>query len=420
MSKPIITELSSGLRVATESMPHLQTATIAISVGAGARYENANENGISHLLEHMAFKGTPTRSARALAEEFDMIGGQSNAYTAMETTVYHARVLKDDIAQGLDILSDILQHSLFDPKELAREREVIVQEIAMHHDTPDDLIFDYFDLVAFPDQPVGRPIMGTAKLVSGYQREDLISYMKRHYLPQRMVVSAAGAVDHDAFVAEVEKKLTGLNTGTAQKPQSASYQGGEAYREKDLEQLHLVLGLPAWSIHDPDYYALNVFSSILGGGLSSRLFQEVREKRGLAYTVYSHATSYSDCGMLSIYTASGTEKKEDLAFILCDEVKKMAGEIRENEIRRAKNQIKAEALMARENSASIATALARHLLHYGRVMPLSEILEYIEAVDEAALHRVATRLLANKPTIAGLGPVSGLPDYERVASRLRA
>ncbi len=279
--------LPNGLRVASEYLPGVESVAVTVSVNVGARYENPQEGGISHLLEHMAFKGTSKRNARQIAEEFDNIGGQFNAYTSLEHTVYYAKVLKEHAHIAVDILSDILQNSLFDEQELIREKEVILQEIAMHHDTPDDLIFDLFDAVAFPDQPMGRSILGTAQKVSAITREEMIAKMQKHYRPGRMVLSLAGNLRHEQAVQWAGEYFsnTGISEQTA--PEPAAYQGGDTRQSRKLEQLHLVAGLQGVSLEHPDYYALQLFSAILGGGMSSRLFQEIREIRGLAYTLNS-------------------------------------------------------------------------------------------------------------------------------------
>ena len=282
-----LSTLSSGLRVATETLPGMESVTVAVTVDVGARFEREEDGGISHMLEHMAFKGTKRRSARDIAEEMDMVGGNMNAYTSLENTVYYTRVLKDDVPLAVDMLADIMQHSVFDEVELARERDVILQEIAMHYDTPDDLVFDYFSETAYPGQPVGRSILGTAERVNSFTRDDLTRYMGSHYHTPHMVVTAAGNIDHEAFVKLVGENFDSLPGSRHEIAERAKYVGGEKRVKRKLEQLHLALGFESVSFQHPDYYAWQVLSTILGGGMSSRLFQEVREKRGLAYTVQS-------------------------------------------------------------------------------------------------------------------------------------
>lgn len=414
------TTLPNSLKVASETLPGIESVALAVSCGVGARHESAAENGISHLLEHMAFKGTKTRSARDIAEAFDGIGGQFNAYTSMESTVYYAKVLKENINVAADILADILQRSVFDPQELTREQGVVIQEIAMHRDTPDDLIYDYFSETAFPDQPLGRSILSTENQVASYRRDDLIRYMESHYRAPRMVVSAAGNIDHASLL-----KLTDLYFHLPERPADApvvpgSYKGGDIRVTKKLEQLHLLYGLPAVSQRDPDYYTMQMYAIILGGGMSSRLFQEVREKRGLAYTVYASGSAYQDCGLLSIYAATSPDKAGDLSAVLCDELTGMAKGVSDGELMRAKNQFKADLLMARENPQGIATWIGRHLLTYGEYRTASEVIEKINAIGKDDIVRFGKKLVENPLTVAALGDAKGVLPYEKLMERLTA
>lgn len=415
-----LTTLKNDLHVASEFLPGVETVAIAVSVGVGARYESAPENGISHLLEHMAFKGTKTRSARDIAETFDNIGGQFNAFTSMESTVYYAKVLKDNVDIAADILADILQHSIFDAEELAREKEVVVQEIAMQRDTPDDLIHDYFDETAFPNQPLGRSILSTEERVRAHSREEIMRYMHTHYAPSRMIVSAAGNIAHDRLVALAGKYFS-LPAKTPPAPFTpAHYEGGDKRVTGDFEQLHLLLGLPSVSINSPDYYVLRLYTAILGGGMSSRLFQEVREKRGLAYTVYAMANAYEDTGMMSVYAATAPEKAGELSGVLCEELAGMAAAVSPEELARAKNQVRAELLMARENPQTVAVWIGRHLLTYGEYRPIESILAKINAVTLDDIRRFGQRTLQGKLTLAALGDVSKVLPYETLIGKLKA
>ncbi|MEK6746316.1 MAG: pitrilysin family protein [Pseudomonadota bacterium] len=413
-----ITILPNGMRVASEFLAGVESVAVAVSVGTGARYESDAENGISHLLEHMAFKGTKTRTARDIAEIFDAIGGQLNAYTSMELTVYYAKVLKENVTLAVDILADIMQNSTFDEDELKREKEVIIQEIAMHHDTPDDLIVDYFDSTAFANQPLGRSILSTQEKVSSYSSDDLRSYMAAHYRPQRMVLTAAGNIQHDDFVALVERFFTMTKVENGKTFETAKYIGGDNRVTADFEQLHLLIGLPAISMHSPDYYALQLYTTILGGGMSSRLFQEVREKRGLAYTVYAMASAYEDVGMMSVYAAAAPDKATELSCVLCEQIADMAKDVSEKEITRAKNQQKAELLMARENPQTVATWIGRHLLLFGEYREAAGIIKKIDAVTKEQLLKLAAQIASGKPTISALGDVSGVLTYEELSRKL--
>ncbi len=415
-----LTTLKNGLRVASEFLPGVESVAVAASTSVGARHESNDINGISHLLEHMAFKGTKTRTARDIAEIFDNIGGQLNAYTSMENTVYYAKVLKDDAALAVEILGDILLNSIFDEQELAREKDVIIQEIAMHRDSPEDLITDYFDETTFPDQPLGRTILGTEEKIASYTRQHLIDYMSTYYTPQSMVLTAAGNIDHAAFVALAERFFPMQASHTPPVCAKATYSGGVSLVQRQLEQLHLIMGVPAISVHDPDYYALQLYTNILGGGMSSRLFQEVREQRGLAYTVYAMSSAYADCGIMSIYAATSADKAHDLSEVLCDELKSMVDHIHPSELIRAKNQMKAELLMTRENPQSVASWIGRHLLTFGTYRTAPDLIGRIDAVTMEDLLRLSAKLAKGKLSIAALGDIEGVPAYQDLSARLAA
>ncbi len=418
VSEPRITTLNNGLRIVSEDMAHLETASLGIWVDTGARNETKASNGISHLLEHMAFKGTERRNAREIAEAIENVGGHLNAYTSREQTAYFARVLKADVPLALDILADILQHSVFDAEELAREQAVVVQEIGQTKDTPDDLVFDYFQETAFPDQPMGRSILGTAEGVSGFGRDDLMGYMAQHYRAPRMVLSAAGRIDHDALVAQAGDVLAGLPAGGDDGRETARYGGGDFREKRDLEQVHLLAGFGGVSYEDPDFYVAQVFSTLLGGGMSSRLFQEVREKRGLCYSVYSFASSYVDGGIFGVYAGTGEADVAELVPAMCGEIGRMAGPIDGDEVARARAQLKAGLMMSLESPSSRCEQFARQLLIFGRPLPMSEIVAQVDAVDVPALNRFAERLLGEtRPTLTALGPIRHLESYDGFAAR---
>ncbi len=415
-----LTTFDNGLRVATEFLPGVESVAISITTNVGARHETDRTNGISHLLEHMAFKGTKSRTAKDIAEAFDNIGGQINAYTSMEHTVYYAKILKENVGLAVEILGDILKNSVFDDDELAREKDVILQEIAMHHDSPEDLIVDYFDAAAFKNQPLGRSILGTEELVSSFTRDDVMNYMHSYYTPQNMVISAAGNLKHDEFVRLAKEHLMFNNPTHPPACPQAHYLGGDARVAKELEQLHLIIGLPAITIHDPRYHTLQLYSNILGGGMSSRLFQEVREKRGLAYTVYSSTSSYADCGVAGIYAATNAEKAGELSGVLCEQIAGMARIIRPEELNRAKNQLKAELLMARENPQSVASWIGKHLLNYGTYRQADEIINRIDAVSLENVSDLAGVIVKGTLTVAALGDVDGVLPYNDLSTRLAA
>jgi predicted Zn-dependent peptidase len=410
-----ITTLDNGLRVATESMPGLQTASVGMWVDVGARYEAPEANGVAHMLEHMAFKGTVRRNAKEIAEAIENVGGQLNAYTSREHTAYYARILAGDLELAVDLLADILQHSTFDEEELARERGVVLQEIGQVQDTPDDLVFDLFQETAFPGQALGRSILGPAEIVSTMSRTSLIDYMAGNYGPRRMVLAAAGKVEHGRLVDLAQRLLRELPEPAVPKVDPASYTGGELRETRDLEQAHVMLGLPAFSYLDDDFYALQVLSTALGGGMSSRLFQEVREKRGLAYSVFSFASCYRDTGILGIYAGTGEQQTAELVPVVCEEFLELIEAPGEEELVRARAQLKASLLMALESCSAQSEELARQLLIFGRRIPPEEMIAKIDSVDQAALRRVGQRLLADgRPTLTAIGPLGHLPDLQAV------
>jgi predicted Zn-dependent peptidase len=415
-----ITTLPTGLRVASETMPNVQTASVGIWVDVGARHETQEVNGVAHMLEHMAFKGTASRSAQAIAETIETVGGQLNAYTSREHTAYYARVLAEDLPLAVELLADILQHSTFDEGELARERQVVLQEIGQVQDTPDDLVFDLFQETAFPGQPLGRSILGPAEIVGAMPRDALLHYMGHHYAPPRMVLAGAGQVEHERLVDLAGELFGELPLAAEPAVEPAAYRGGELRQVRDLEQAHVILGLPAFSYLDDDFYALQVLSAMLGGGMSSRLFQEVREKRGLAYSVFSFAAAYRDAGVLGIYAGTGERETAELVPVVCEQLLDLVDRPGEEELKRARAQLKASLMMALESCFARSEELARHLLIFGRPVPPAEIVAKINAVDEAAIRRVGRRLLAGgMPTLTAIGPLGDLPDLDAIARRLQ-
>jgi predicted Zn-dependent peptidase len=406
-----LTTLDNGLRIATEKLVGVESVTFCVSFNVGARHEEPEEHGIAHMLEHMAFKGTTKRSARQIAEEFDNIGGQVNAYTSMEQTVYYARVLKQHLPVAVEILGDILQHSLFDAKELAREQDVILQEIGMNEDSPEDLVFDYLHEVAYADQPLGRSILGTPESVKSFSADHLNAYMAKHYHTPAMVISAAGNVEHADVLTLVNEHFSHFAHAALPVAATANYQNGEKRVVRDLEQLQVMLGFHSFPIHDPDYYAVQLLSTILGGGMSSRLFQEIREKRGLAYTVQSFLTTYQDTGMLGLYVATGEDKAAELLPVLVEQVLQLTKSVTEAELTRAKNQHRAGVLMRRESATSVAEWIARHLQDYREYRTAEVLIARAAEVTCADIQRVATRLFSTpKLTLSSLGPQGNLAD----------
>lgn len=414
-----VTKLDSGLTVVTDNMPQLKTASLGIWVGAGARYEDVSENGISHLLEHMAFKGTARRDQRQIVEEIEAVGGDLNASTGLETTGYYARVLGEDVPLALDILTDILTTPRFDEQELVREKGVILQEISAANDAPEDIIFDLFQRRAFPDQPVGRPILGTPTTVKSQSPDSLRGYMAKHYQAPRTVVGAAGSVDHDRIVDDVTRGLASLPVAVPPPAKPAKYSGGAEIGTRDLEQAHLVLGLEGRSYHAPEFYALQVFTNMLGGGSSSRLFQEVREKRGLCYSIYAYHSPYSDTGIFAVYAGTNPKDSRDLISVVIEQLIEAAEHAEPAEISRAKAMMKVGLLGALESSGSRSDQLARQMLVYGRPVPMEELVQRIDAVSVEDVRAAGRALIAGgRPTFAGLGPRAGIESAARIAENL--
>jgi len=416
-----LTRLDNGIRVVTHAMPHLQTASVGVWVHAGARHETEQQHGIAHLLEHMAFKGTARRNARAIAEEIEAVGGDLNAATSLESTAYFARTMKDDLPLALDILADILQNPAFDARELEREQTVIVQEIGAARDTPDDLVFEQAQAAAFPDQPVGRSILGTPETVSGFSKSNLADYLGTYYRPEALVISATGAVDHQDIEARAADLFGGLSGAVAPTPAAATYVGGEARTTRELEQTHLVLEFEGVSYLDDDAYTSRVLASALGGGMSSRLFQEVREARGLCYSIFAFASSFRDSGVFGVYAATSPDLVGELVEVTAGEMARFAQTVSEAEIARAKAQLKTGLLMSLESSTARAEQIGRQVLVFGRVLEIDELLAKVDAIDVAAVRTLAAKLFGGSElTLSAVGDLSKLEKREQMAEKFKA
>ncbi|MEZ5779077.1 MAG: pitrilysin family protein [Paracoccaceae bacterium] len=416
-----LTTLPNGLRIATEAMPGLASASIGIWLTAGGRHERPEQNGIAHFLEHMAFKGTKRRSALQIAEAIEDVGGYINAYTSREMTAYYARVLAGDVPLALDVISDIVLNPVFDPKEIETERHVILQEIGQALDTPDDIIFDWLQEAAYPDQALGRTILGPAERVSTFGRGDLTGFVGEHYGPDQMILAAAGAVDHDAIVRDAEAIFGALKPVGRIEPQAARWQGGERREVKELEQVHFALGFHGPSVKDDEFHTAQVYTTALGGGMSSRLFQKIREERGLCYSIYAQAGAYDDTGMVTIYAGTSAEEIGDLAGLTIDEMKRAADDMSEAEIARARAQLKAGLLMGLESPSARAERMARHLAIWGRVQSVEESAAEIEAVSLADVRGFAERLVGNSQAALALyGPVTRAPEFDALSAWLAA
>lgn len=417
------TLLESGLTVVTENMPHLESVALGVWIKSGSRDERTDEHGIAHLLEHMAFKGTHRRSARQIAEEIENVGGEVNAATSIETTSYYARILKDHVPLAIDILADILTDSVLDDAELSREKHVILQEIGAAMDTPDDVVFDKFSSTAFRDQTIGRSILGTPDTVQGFSPDQIRSYLNRNYTADRMIIVAAGAIEHDALVRLVEDRFASVPGASADHDtqQQAHYTGGDYREKRDLMDVQLLIGFEGRAYHVRDFYASQILANVLGGGMSSRLFQEVREHRGLCYSVYALHWGFSDTGVFGVHAATGEEDIPELIPVIIDELRKVADHVDASEIERARAQFRAGLLMAHESPAARASQIARQMLLFGRPIPNEELMDRLANITPQRLTDLSGRLFFDTPiTMSAVGPLDKLQPLPEIAAALSA
>jgi predicted Zn-dependent peptidase len=416
-----LTTLDNGLRVVSERMDGLQSASIGVWVSAGGRNERIEQNGIAHFLEHMAFKGTKTRSALQIAEAIEDVGGYINAYTSREVTAYYARVLENDTKLALDVIADILRNPVFDAREIETERGVILQEIGQALDTPDDVIFDWLQERAYQDQALGRTILGEAANIRGFGRSDLETFVDEHYGPEQIILSAAGAVDHEQLVEQAQALFGDMASRKSGAFENARFTGGEMRREKDLEQAHFALAFEAPGYRDPDFFTAQIYTIALGGGMSSRLFQEIREKRGLCYTIFAQTGAYEDTGLTTIYAGTSGDELAELTGITIDEMKRAADDMTPEEVARARAQMKAGLLMGLESSSARAERMARMVQIWGKVPPIEETVARIDNVTTGDVRVFAEDIAASAPAALALyGPVGKAPGLEALQARRAA
>jgi predicted Zn-dependent peptidase len=399
-------------------MHSVETVSVGAWIGTGSRHETIDLHGVSHLLEHMVFKGTGRRSARDIAEEIEAVGGHLNAYTSREHTAFYAKVLKEDVALAVDIIADLVQNAALEPEELERERSVIIQEINQASDTPDDIVFDHFQEAAYPGQGLGRAVLGTADSVGGMPRDGIARYMHKSYSAPRTVIAAAGRIDHDSLTALAAQAFASLPAYDAAPLEASRYLGGEFRGERDLEQVQVVMGFPGVAFDDKDFYTASVLSTLFGGGMSSRLFQEAREKRGLCYSIYSFLSCYSDNGLFAIHAGTGEDDAADLLDVVCAETRQVMQSVSEAEVARARAQLKASILMSLESTSSRCEQAARQVMVYGRALTVEEVIARIEAVDAERTAATARRLFAGPVTLASLGPITAVPSLSTVQAAL--
>lgn len=407
-----ITVLDNGLRVVSDYIPHVETVSLGAWLNIGSRYETLEDNGISHVLEHMAFKGTHKRTALDISKAIENVGGYLNAYTSRESTAYYARVLKNDSAIAIDIISDILQNSLFQQGDLEKEKQVILQEIGQTLDTPDDIVFDYFQETCFPAQAIGRSILGPQENVQGFTRDDIDRYMKKYYACNNMVFAAAGNICHDDLVKNIQTCFKDFKKNGDDVCEKAIYKGGDFRQNKKLEQVHLLLGFEGVPLGHKNYFDQMILAMILGGGMSSRLFQEIRENRALVYVISAYVSPYKDTGVFGIYAGTGEEQIKELVPAVLLELKKTLTELSQEELDRSKTQLRASLLMGLESTSSRCERIANQILQYGRLIEVEEIEHNIEQTTTQSIQDFLHVMLKTKPTVTALGPVKNLLSYD--------
>lgn len=408
--------LPNGVRVLTEEIEHVRSVAIGLWVGTGSRNEIEGYEGISHFIEHMFFKGTKNRTARQLAESLEAVGGQLNAFTTKEFTCYFAKVLDEDISLAIDVLSDMFFNSSFDSKEIDKEKNVVIEEIKMYQDTPDELIHDLFSQYIWNGHPLGKPILGIEDTINGLNRDKVMNYLETCYTPDQLVIAVAGKIKHEDIVRQLsvfgdfkrERKVA--PTG---RPEGSVFRSAVG---KDTEQMHVILGVPGLGQDDEDMYVLHIINNVLGGGLSSRLFQEIREQRGLAYSVYSYHSAYADTGLFAIYAGTNPAKTEEVIKCVLNEMNTMKTEgISEEELARTKAQIKGNLLLGLESVSSRMSRLGKTELTFGRVKTAEEAVEQIEKVTMSDVKRVMEKLwIKDRISILTLGQKDFKTDFDKI------
>lgn len=415
-----LTTLKNGLRVITDEIPHVHTVAAGVYCGVGTRHEEMAENGVAHMVEHMLFKGTKSFNALQLAEAVENLGGSTNAFTGRETTGYYIHLMKEDLGAALNILSEQIQLSTMLPDEIERERGVIIQEIGMYADSPDEHIFDIHQEAAYANQTLGAPILGTPDIIQKMSRESLMGYVERLYTPNNMVISVAGNAKHADVVEMVEKLFVHLPESKDAPYAKANYTGGECRAHKDGEQAHIIVGFQSMSQYSEENFPVKVLSQILGGGMSSRLFQEIREKRGLVYSIYSYNMMFHDDGHFGIYAGTDPKSLPELLPVLCDELGKMQLSISDVELKRAKARLRASMLKGEESVLRRNNAQASFLLTYNEVLEIEDRMKLLDAVTADDVLRAARKIFSSKVTLSGHGPLDHLERYDDFTARMAA
>lgn len=414
--------LDNNVQILTETVPHVRSVSLGFFVDTGSRYEEPEINGVSHFIEHMLFKGTEKRTAKDIAEELDAVGGQLNAFTTKEFTCYYARVLDEHFDLAVDLLSDMLFNSKFDPQDVDRERNVIIEEIKMFEDTPDELVHDIFASSMWSGHALGQPIIGTAEVISSISRDKLFDYYKAHYNPGKLIIAAAGNIDHENVINKlypVFEKREGI--GQIRLMNTPVPQRNTICRSKDTEQVHLCVGIPGLSIDHEKIYVIQVLNTILGGGISSRLFQEIREQRGLVYSVYSYHSSYHDTGLFCMYAGLSKENVDMVLSLIFKQIKDIRlNGVREEELQRAKEQMKGNLLLSLENVNTRMSRLGKSQLYLGKVVSPEEIVKKVNKVTVAEIQELATEMMGpERFSMATIGPWEDCGSFASVLEDLR-
>jgi predicted Zn-dependent peptidase len=412
------TDLDSGIRVLTERMPEVRSVAFGAWVGAGSRDEQPELSGATHFLEHLLFKGTPSRTAKEIAESFDAVGGDVNAFTAKEFTCFYARTLDNDLPMSIEVIADMIQSSLITEEDVVSERQVVLEEISMHEDAPDDIVHDVFTETIWGDHPLGRRVQGRSETIAAMDRDEVDAYWRLHYKPGNLVIAAAGSLDHDTVVENVQKAFRNAPAGPQRPARSGDeappFHGRAATLERPTEQAHLVYGGAGVPRNDPRRWALGVLNLVLGGGMSSRLFQEIREKRGLVYSVYSGHSSFAESGLLTIYAATGPERIDEVLRLIREQVDSILSEgITPEELERGKGSLKGSIVLGLEDTSSRMSRLGKGELCHGEILTPDEMLSRIEAIDLEDVQRAAQETIGAHPwALAVVGP-SGERDFSQ-------
>lgn len=414
-----ISTLEGGLTVASLNMPGAHSVNVGIWIKAGGRDELAGENGIAHMLEHMAFKGTNSRTARDIAVEVESLGGYMNAHTAREETAYYIRIMPEHMPLAVDVLFDILNDSTMPEEEIERERGVILQEIGQSLDTPDDVVFENFSAASYQGHKLGDSILGTAESVSGFSRDDLARFMARYYGSDQMILCATGAVRHDELIAQAGRHLGNIRNAEMPKRTVPTWTGGRIIETRKLEQSHVIVGLSAPAATDSDRYAMMLLSNLYGGGMASRLFQQVREQRGLCYSIFSFAQMFSDAGVFGIYAGTAAEDVDEMLTVSCAALQDMKHDISDDEVERGKSQMRAAILMGQESVSGMTDSMARQLLLFGHVRAPQDIADSVNALGKDDVVRVINRLTSHAtPAVSVIGPSDKVMSNDRLKGLL--